>query len=1113
VAGTGVVWSVLVQLFYFYAKTNAFNLDTHVPIVKQGRGSNSYFGFSVAQHQIYEYTTGTTQHVFLVGAPKDNVTDPEAPLSVRKLNRPGVIYQCPVTGDPNDCKPLPVFQEPPANGIEDRNDNWFGVSLASQGTPEGSAVACAHRYKWANNASYSWGVGLCVFLTNLLDEGLVQTPCPFELGSNTRKGHYGFCQAGASVALSKDSEDVLYGAPGAINWRGSVFKSINPDSLEPLITYRSPSEDKIKGVTKPDPATMYYSNLGFSTKIGNVINKQKTYLVGAPRSKEIGEVLMFTEGQFPWLNNGAKDRLTGELFGSGFGYDIAVIDLNKDDLDDIVVGCPFYHERLRGGAIYIYMNSEEGITSDTTPLKILSRKMSSTECKNLNCQNAHFGLSVANIGDIDNDGFPDLAVGAPYEGDGAVYIFRGSAGGIVEEYSQRIAASELPTARPLTTFGYSISGGNDMDENGYPDILVGAYESGKVLLMRARPVININAVMQNYPPKIDPKMIRCEKDNKPNICFEVRVCFKFSAEPKNRFTDKLDLNYKIEAELFTGRQVSRITFKQADKDTPHMIEKSIKLFEQDNPQYKCRDHDVYIKKTNKDFLNPIEFRLTYSLKDEGVPTMSPGGDLPDINQYAVLNQATAKKDLPVDFVKNCGADKICHSNLNVRGTFELDTEDEYFIYKVGEVQELRLGIRVQNKNEDAHEAILTVILPPSLSYINVLSPDPDKSYSCNPNNNVITCLVGNPLHENEEALLVIRLDPRDLKPTISQFDVKLQVNTTSTETDTPDDMEFLQVKVIVETDLLVRGSVRQKEVYYGGEIRGESAITTEEQIGSLVIHRYEVKNEGAGKVANSSVFISWPYEVESGYSNGKHLLYILEEPRIEEPGRCFLEEWMVNPLGVELDDNFSLDSFGFKIGAIQTGEEDDNAKKRRKRDIIVKRRMGGIPFEYVTEKGRTLKVVNINCDGKKTAKCFTFQCVIGELLPSQSVSIDIRARLWNSTFLEDYRNVDQVRIQSRAEIKIEESLNIKQTNTKNDIAWAMTKARPDIAVKEQPGVPLWVIILAAIGGLLLLIIIIILLWKCGFFKRNKREEMNKHLYKGKVQKKHKKNYYGDDDFS
>ena len=63
--------------------------------------------------------------------------------------------------------------------------------------------------------------------------------------------------------------------------------------------------------------------------------------------------------------------------------------------------------------------------------------------------------------------FTDIAVGAPYEGTGAVYIFRGYAKGIRQPFSQRIAASDLLSARPLTSFGSSLSGGIDMDKNGF----------------------------------------------------------------------------------------------------------------------------------------------------------------------------------------------------------------------------------------------------------------------------------------------------------------------------------------------------------------------------------------------------------------------------------------------------------------------------------------------------------------------------------------------------------------------------------------------------------------------------------------------------------------------
>ena len=44
----------------------------------------------------------------LVGAPRDNVTDLNAPPSVRRLVRPGVIYRCPITAQQHDCSALNI---------------------------------------------------------------------------------------------------------------------------------------------------------------------------------------------------------------------------------------------------------------------------------------------------------------------------------------------------------------------------------------------------------------------------------------------------------------------------------------------------------------------------------------------------------------------------------------------------------------------------------------------------------------------------------------------------------------------------------------------------------------------------------------------------------------------------------------------------------------------------------------------------------------------------------------------------------------------------------------------------------------------------------------------
>lgn len=47
-----------------------------------------------------------------------------------------------------------------------------------------------------------------------------------------------------------------------------------------------------------------------------------------------------------------------------------------------------------------------------------------------------FGFAITNLGDLNKDGFDDIAIGAPYEGNGVIYIYLGSAAGIVIEPSQ-----------------------------------------------------------------------------------------------------------------------------------------------------------------------------------------------------------------------------------------------------------------------------------------------------------------------------------------------------------------------------------------------------------------------------------------------------------------------------------------------------------------------------------------------------------------------------------------------------------------------------------------------------------------------------------------------------
>ena len=98
---------------------------------------------------------------------------------------------------------------------------------------------------------------------------------------------------------------------------------------------------------------------------------------------------------------------------------------------DLVVGAPFYvDKRGAGGAAYIYLNPEGGFTEATRFIRLTGPSES------------RFGYSISSIGDLNKDGYQDLAIGAPYadDGHGRVYIYLGDNGGVIREPSQVIGS-------------------------------------------------------------------------------------------------------------------------------------------------------------------------------------------------------------------------------------------------------------------------------------------------------------------------------------------------------------------------------------------------------------------------------------------------------------------------------------------------------------------------------------------------------------------------------------------------------------------------------------------------------------------------------------------------
>lgn len=102
-------------------------------------------------------------------------------------------------------------------------------------------------------------------------------------------------------------------------------------------------------------------------------------------------------------------------------------------------------------------------------------------------------------------------------------------------FLQRISADNI-TQTNLQAFGSSLSGGKDLDNNGYPDLAIGAFESENAVVLRARPVITLKPTVRASPQKINPTgEAYCPHDGSKKRCIAMEVCLQFETDYPNRW--------------------------------------------------------------------------------------------------------------------------------------------------------------------------------------------------------------------------------------------------------------------------------------------------------------------------------------------------------------------------------------------------------------------------------------------------------------------------------------------------------------------------------------------------------------------------------------------------
>ena len=140
-----------------------------------------------------------------------------------------------------------------------------------------------------------------------------------------------------------------------------------------------------------------------------------------------------------------------------FGQKVACAgDVNGDGFSDIMVGAPRFEIGNDGqGCIYLYFGNEEG---DIEPdLQIIGKHYQ------------WIGYYMAGAGDVNNDGYDDIVVGAPYDGNspfGISYVSVYYGGEIVD------TVPDIVIREMTMDFGNFVTGIGDFNHDKYDDIMI-----------------------------------------------------------------------------------------------------------------------------------------------------------------------------------------------------------------------------------------------------------------------------------------------------------------------------------------------------------------------------------------------------------------------------------------------------------------------------------------------------------------------------------------------------------------------------------------------------------------------------------------------------------------
>ncbi|XP_024209190.2 integrin alpha-L isoform X5 [Pan troglodytes] len=494
--------------------------------------------------------------------------------------------------------------------------------------------------------------------------------------------------SGISADLSRGH--AVVGAVGAKDWAGG-FLDLKADLQDDTFIGNEPLTPEVRA-----------GYLGYT--VTWLPSREKTSLLasGAPRYQHVGRVLLFQEpqGGGHWSQ---VQTIHGTQIGSYFGGELCGVDMDQDgETELLLIGAPLFYGEQRGGRVFIYQRRQLGFEEVSElqgdPGYPLGR----------------FGEAITALTDINGDGLVDVAVGAPLEEQGAVYIFNGRHGGLSPQPSQRIEGTQVLSG--IQWFGRSIHGVKDLEGDGLADVAVGA--ESQMIVLSSRPVVDVVTLMSFSPAEIPVHEVECSysTSNKMKEGVNITICFQIkSLIPQ--FQGRLVANLTYTLQLDGHRTRRRGLFPGGR----HELRRNIAV----TTSMSCTDFSFHFPVCVQDLISPINVSLNFSLwEEEGTPRdqRAQGKDIPPI-----LRPSLHSETWEIPFEKNCGEDKKCEANLRVSFSPARSRA-----LRLTAFASLSVELSLSNLEEDAYWVQLDLHFPPGLSFrkVEMLKPHSQIPVSC-----------------------------------------------------------------------------------------------------------------------------------------------------------------------------------------------------------------------------------------------------------------------------------------------------------------------------------------------------------------------------------------------